>query len=104
MANSLNKRVRNPALCSATPIIVLTGEEDDALAQQAISCGAQDFIPKGNIKHGPLTLRAHFALQRHARMQSVERLAQDLYARDASLRQLIMRSADGIVVLDKESP
>jgi PAS domain-containing protein len=30
----------------------------------------------------------------------VARLAKDLYARDQSLRQLIMRSADGVVVLD----
>jgi DNA-binding response OmpR family regulator len=58
-----------------TPIVVLTSEDDDSVADQVVAYGAQDFIPKGKVRLGLLTARARFALQRYSRGEAVARLA-----------------------------
>ena len=52
---------------SALPVVVLSAEESEALAVQAVQEGAQDFVLKTNAT-GPVLLRAiHYACQRKRR-------------------------------------
>lgn len=55
------------ALAPQTPIVVLTGLDDDTLAAQAISQGAQDYLIKSQVVvgHGDLLVRAmRYAIKR----------------------------------------
>ena len=47
------------------PIVVLSAHEDDALAIQAVSEGAQDYLVKGTIGPEALAKSIQFAIQRH---------------------------------------
>jgi CheY-like chemotaxis protein/nitrogen-specific signal transduction histidine kinase len=80
------------------PVVVLTGINDDALGNEAIQRGAQDYLVKGYVD-GPSLWRA----VRHARERAQsaraarEALAQAL-ASQATLMRVLERNADGIVV------
>ena len=47
-----------------TPIVVLTGHEDEALAMRCIAMGAQDYISKGDIRPVPLRRSINYAINR----------------------------------------
>ena len=83
------------AQASHIPIIILTGYDDAELAVQAIHCGAQDSLVKGDCDAKSLTRCIRYAVERQAM-----RLA--LKASEERFRNLIRRSADGIIVVDRE--
>lgn len=47
-----------------TPVVVVTGQEDEALGIQAVRAGAQDFLPKRSIDSGLLPSLIHHAIER----------------------------------------
>lgn len=47
-----------------TPIVVLTGREDEALAMQCIGLGAQDYLSKTDIRPVPLRRSINYAINR----------------------------------------
>ena len=49
------------------PIVVISGMDDDEIADQAIEKGAQDYLIKGRIKHDLLYGTIHDALDRHGK-------------------------------------
>jgi two-component system, cell cycle sensor histidine kinase and response regulator CckA len=51
--------------CPDCPILVLTGGDDDQLAAQSVSEGAQDYLTKGNLLNGTLTRALRHAIERH---------------------------------------
>ncbi|MDO8812736.1 MAG: response regulator [Gallionella sp.] len=54
------------ATLPGTPIVVLTGCDDDALAVAALQAGAQDYLVKGQFDHDALARTMRYALVRHA--------------------------------------
>ncbi len=50
---------------SDTPIIVLTGMEDDSVGMDAVKFGAQDFLIKGKIKSKTLKRSINYSIERH---------------------------------------
>jgi len=48
-----------------TPIIVLTGTEDDSVGMDAVKFGAQDFLIKGKIKSKTLRRSINYSIERH---------------------------------------
>lgn len=56
------RRVREQA--PDLPIVVLTGNKDDALGLQAVRAGAQDFLCKGEVRGPGLMRTLGFAIQR----------------------------------------
>ena len=52
--------------CQKTPVIVLTGLDDEDLGNQAIKAGAQDYLIKGKFLNGNVLGRSlRYSLQRH---------------------------------------
>lgn len=60
-----------------TPVVVLTGQEDEALAQRCVEAGAQDYLAKSELR--PVTLRRaiSFAIARarEVRLRAMQKVA-----------------------------
>jgi DNA-binding response OmpR family regulator len=70
------------------PILVLTGNEDESLAKQAVGMGAADYLFKGDM-HGPLLFRSiQYAIQRKKHEVERERLISELQAALAEVKRL----------------
>ncbi len=54
------------------PIIVLTGNEDDDLATQAVKAGAQDYLVKGQFEQQLLIRSIRHALERHQLLRELK--------------------------------
>ncbi len=52
------------ASAPAIPVIVMTGQADEALAMQAVQAGAQDYLIKGQVDGRLLTRSIQYAIQR----------------------------------------
>ncbi|HEX8454764.1 MAG TPA: hybrid sensor histidine kinase/response regulator [Longimicrobium sp.] len=64
-AHGLDTVRRMLEVAPATPIIVLTGTDDERLALQAVHAGAQDYLTKGRVD-GPLLARSiRYAIERN---------------------------------------
>jgi PAS domain S-box-containing protein len=83
------------AAARQTPIIVLTGRDDQDLADACVARGAQEYLVKGRVE-GFLAGLIHNAVER-------ARLRNDILASYANLEHLIQDSGDGILVLDAAS-
>jgi PAS domain S-box-containing protein len=81
------------------PIIVLTGFEDDQLAQAAVHGGAQDYLEKGHIDEHILYRAISYAIERQRLRDELEQKAKDLTASEKRLVHLIKHNADGILVV-----
>jgi len=72
-----------------TPIVVLTGRDDDALALQAIQSGAQDYLVKNDITGPTLTRAIRHAIERKRteRRQNAQYAITSLLAEAANLTE-----------------
>ena len=81
----------------ATPVVVLTGLDDETMAVRAVQRGAQDYLVKGQVE-GMLLLRSlRYAVER----QRAQRF-QDLLAERELLNTSISQMTDGIVITDAD--
>ncbi len=65
------KRIR--AASSTIPLVVLTVNEDEPLALEAIKLGAQDYIPKSSMNAALLSRILHYAIER----EKIDRIRRD---------------------------
>lgn len=56
------------------PIVIITGNEDDELALEAVRLGAQDFIHKDYLNSYIISKSIHFAIERFGLMKEIEKL------------------------------
>lgn len=73
------------------PIVVLTGQDDNALDASALEAGAQDYLVKGQFEHNALGRAI-----RHARVR--EALERELESKNRELRELHERNMDDLAV------
>ncbi|MGO8749779.1 MAG: response regulator [Thermoguttaceae bacterium] len=78
------------------PIVVLTGEDADELALQAVKAGAEDYICKSELDHKLLLRTIRYAIERAGRRRTEEKLGQV----ELRYRALFEESPDGVLLLD----
>ncbi len=61
--------------CPLVPIIVLTGIEDELVANQAVEEGAQDFLIKGEVDARSLERAIRYAIQRHRTVSALRAMS-----------------------------
>ena len=61
-----------------TPIVVLTGVEDEAITIQALQSGAQDYLNKNRVDSGLLIRSMKYAIERFNNVREKERLIKEL--------------------------
>lgn len=58
------------------PVIILSGLNDEEIAVNAVSLGAQDYLIKGNFNHYMLVRAMRYALERHQLSQTLKQQAE----------------------------
>lgn len=77
------------------PIIVLTGMDDDGIAQTVMRAGAQDYLVKGQVDGRILTRSIRYAIER--------KISEDnLRASEERYRALVEQASDGIFIADQQ--
>lgn len=54
------------------PVVILSGQDDEALAIKALNQGVQDYLVKGSISSGSLDRAMRYAVERQALLRSLE--------------------------------
>ena len=93
-SSGLDTLVRVIKMEPGFPVLVITSVEDETLAIQAISLGAQDYLIKGDFTTLQLSTRIHFALERHRLRTDVKK-----YSSAASLFAKAFQQADDPIVI-----
>ncbi|HXY62177.1 MAG TPA: response regulator, partial [Nitrospirota bacterium] len=66
------------AQASHIPIIVLTGQDDDEIAIQAVQKGAQDYLVKGSVSDATLPRAIRYAIERKKLLVELERSMKEI--------------------------
>jgi signal transduction histidine kinase len=93
---------------SETPILVLTGNEDEALGVQSVQAGAEDYLVKGGIDGALLTRAMRYAIERHrivVQLQKFDRLKSEFLSTASHemrtpltiIREFVSLVHDGVV-------
>lgn len=93
------KKIR--ALYPSTPVVVLTGLQDKAIALESLRDGAQDFLIKGEFSKRELQRCITYAIERHRLKRDLETTAAELAQKSAILQSIINHMGDGVVVTDR---
>lgn len=86
------QRIRNTA--PATPIVVLTGFDDETAAVDAVKIGAQDYIVKTDLNERALIRAIRYALER-------DRLKKELERSETSFRNIVETTLEGIWIISE---
>ena len=86
---------------ASTPIVVLTGLDDEQMGLKAMRRGAQDYLAKGDLNSQGLVKALHYAEERHRLLRQTEADRKRLAENERRFRTLAQENADGIVVIDQ---
>jgi PAS domain S-box-containing protein len=92
-SRGLKSFVRTYAAAPHTPIIVLTGHDDEQLAVEAVREGAQDYLVKDQVDSNLLTRSINYAIER-------KRASEALRESEQHYRTLFNNASDGIFIHD----
>jgi PAS domain S-box-containing protein len=84
------------------PVIILTGLDDKNMAMEAVHLGAQEFLVKTEIESKPFAKAIHYAIERQALLNQLNSKTEELISSESRFRNIIEKSLDGIVIIDKE--
>jgi signal transduction histidine kinase len=79
------------------PLIVLTGLDDSDVAIEAISTGAQDFLPKGDLDGDRLARSLRYAIERHENERALARRNEQLDFFNSILRHDMLNGLNVIL-------
>jgi diguanylate cyclase (GGDEF)-like protein len=72
------------------PVIVLTGQDDETLAVEALQGGAEDYLLKGAIGYDALLRSIRYAVERHRGVRDLARMKKELESANRHLERLTM--------------
>ncbi len=104
-ASGLDGLRRVHASHPATPVVVLTGLNDERLATEAVQAGAQDYLVKGEVDARLITKSIRYAVERARTEEASRALAREqaanatVAAERARLHSLFMQAPTAICVL-----
>jgi PAS domain S-box-containing protein len=75
------------------PVVILTGQDDEAVGQEAVREGAQDYLCKGHVDERSLTRSIRYAIER-------KRAERELIDSEARFRTYMERTPEGVFLID----
>ena len=84
------------------PVVLLTGLDDEAIGEEAVRVGAQDYLVKGQVTSGLLARTLFHSLERFRMQKKVEQYALEAKRAERRLRMVIQKNAAGIVIVNKD--
>ena len=72
------------------PVIVLTGSADEALASDALRCGAEDYLLKGSVNYEALIRSIRYAIERHRSVRDLAQTRRQLELANRDLERLTL--------------
>jgi PAS domain S-box-containing protein len=84
------------------PLIVITGTKEEALAEQALQAGAQDYLVKSDFKLDTLVRSMRYAIERQKSLRARQASEQALRRQERRSLALIENAPDGIVLVSEE--
>ncbi|GEM_PF-2201064 len=84
-------------------VVVIGRQPANAIALETISAGAQEYLTYEEMRSGRLLLALRAAAVRQETVRALRKQVLELKASEARFRNLIVQSADGLVVLDKQA-
>jgi signal transduction histidine kinase len=97
-SSGLDTVQRMKAEVVTTPIVVLTGFDDEQQGRDAVQAGAQDYLIKGDTNSRVLERAIRYALQRHE-AEEVLRRSEGEYR--SLIEDVFATSALGVIILDR---
>jgi PAS domain S-box-containing protein len=85
-----------------TPVVVLSGLDDEALAIKAVHMGAQDYLVKGQMEGRQLERALFYAIERSRLQSELEQYTQEVGKSRDNLRKIMEKNADAIVVVSHD--
>lgn len=85
------------------PIVVLTGNEDEALADQGVFAGAQDYLNKNQLTSALIGRAVRHAISRQRLSGELKTSLEELRASEALLRAILDNTSDAIITCDQAS-
>jgi diguanylate cyclase (GGDEF)-like protein len=82
-----------------TPILVLTGRDDDATGAALVKAGAQDYLPKRELTGGMLARSIHYAIERKELQAALRQLALHDALTGLANRTLLVERARQVLAL-----
>jgi DNA-binding response OmpR family regulator len=79
-----------------TPVIVLTGHDDEETAVKAVKLGAQDYLVKGEVDSKLLVRSIRYAIERNILKRELDSLRQ-------SFTSIVDNSPDGLLVVNRRT-
>ena len=83
------------------PIVIITGQNDEDMAIQAVKAGAQDYLVKGFLDGSLLNRSIRYGIERQHLIKELKQKSDKLHASRQSFHNIVEKSIDGIIVLDK---
>lgn len=84
------------------PVVVLADVDDESLATEAASEGAQDYLVKGELHSGLLVRSIRYCISRNKNRAKLARTLQRAQTSEMNLRNVIAGNVDGMIVLDNK--
>lgn len=86
-------------IATTIPIIVLT-EHEESMAVRAVQMGAQDYFVKGRLNSESLIHALLCSIERQRLRGQLQQYTREIQVGEARFRNLIVKNADGIIVVD----
>ena len=85
-----------------TPVVVLSGLDDEALAIKAMQLGAQDYLVKGQMEGNQLERALFYAMERSRLQRELDQHTEEMGKIQANLCKILEKNADAIVVVSRD--
>jgi diguanylate cyclase (GGDEF)-like protein len=89
-ATDLEALTRIEQCIDEIPVIVLTGQNDERLVNDAFHHGAEDYLLKGTVDHDSLMRSIRYAVERHRGVRDLARVKKELESANRDLERLTL--------------